>query len=154
MLRRERRERRTADLIKQDKEIENQMQEEAIKRARELDTNIKGKYSIWRKEYENPNADSTVKLIRDQIIMAKAYATIAMAKNETVLYNSLIEQSRESQLAIGEATNDVELLPRFCDVKCLLIRFSGAGFDLIYNFFAPFSFLSVLLIKRKPWDTF
>lgn len=123
MLRRERRQRRTADLIKQDKDIENQMQEAAIKRARELDTNIKGKYSIWRKEYENPNSDSTVKLIRDQIIMAKAYATIAKAKNETVLYNSLIKQSRESQLAIGDATNDAELLPRFCYIKCLLKKF-------------------------------
>lgn len=112
MLRRERRERRTADLIKQDKEIENQVQEAAIIRSRELDTNIKGKSSIWRKEYENPNSDSTVKLIRDQIIMAKTYATIAKAKNETVLYNSLIKQSRESQLAVGEATNDAELLPR------------------------------------------
>lgn len=45
--------------------------------------------------------------------MAKTYATIAKAKNETVLYNSLIKQSRESQLAIGEATNDAELLPRY-----------------------------------------
>lgn len=121
MLRRERRERRTADLVKQDKEIENQMQEAAIIRARELDTNMKGKYSIWRKEYENPNSDSTVKLIQDQIIMAKTYATIAKAKNETVLYNSLIKQSRESQLAIGEATSDAELLP-WCDTS-LLKRF-------------------------------
>lgn len=111
-LRRERRERRTADLIKQDREIDNQMQGAAIKRAQELDTTIKGKYSIWRKEYENPNSDSTVKLMGDQIIMAKAYATIAMAKNETMLYNSLIKHSRESKRAIGEATTDAGLPPR------------------------------------------
>lgn len=123
MLRRERKDRRTAELIKQDKEIENQMQEAAIKRARELDTNIKGKFSIWRKEYENPNSDSTVKLMRDQIIMAKAYATIAKAKNETLLYNSLIKQSRESQLAVGEATNDAELHPRSCYIISLLNLF-------------------------------
>ncbi|KAL0334494.1 UNVERIFIED_CONTAM: putative serine/threonine-protein kinase PIX13 [Sesamum radiatum] len=111
-LRRERRERRTADLIKQDKEMDNQMQEAAIEQARELDTTIRGKYSIWRKEYENPNSDSTVKLMRDQIIMAKAYAAIAKSKNETVLYDSLIKHSRESQLAIGEAITDAELHPR------------------------------------------
>ncbi|KAL6546167.1 hypothetical protein OROGR_010041 [Orobanche gracilis] len=113
MLRRERRERRSADLIKQDKEIDNQMQELAIERATELDTTIKGKYSIWRKEYENPNSDSTVKLMRDQIIMAKAYATMARAKNDTGLYSSLIKHSRESQVAIGEATTDAELHPRW-----------------------------------------
>lgn len=120
MLRRERRDRRTADLIKQDKESEKQMQEAAIRQARELDTTIKGKYSIWRKEYDNPNSDSTVKLMRDQMIMAKAYATIAKAKNETVLYNSLMKHSRESQLAIGEATTDAELDSRSCYINCLV----------------------------------
>lgn len=88
------------------------MQEAAIARARDLDTTIRSKYSIWRKEYENPNSDSTVKLMRDQIIMAKAYATIAKSKNETMLYDSLIKHSRESQLAIGEAMTDAELHPR------------------------------------------
>lgn len=88
------------------------MQEAAIERARELDTTVQGKYGIWRKEYENPNSDSTLKLMRDQIIMARAYATIAKAKNETSLYYSLLEHSRESQFAIGEATSDAELQPR------------------------------------------
>lgn len=47
--------------------------------------------------------------MHDQIIMARAYATIAKAKNENSLYDSLINHSRESQLAIGEATSDAEL---------------------------------------------
>lgn len=119
MLRRERRESRTAELIQQDKEIDNQMQEAAIKRALELDTTIKGRYSIWRKEYENPNSDSTVKLMRDQIIMARVYATIAKAKNNIMLYDSLMEHSRKSQLAIGEATSDSELHPRSCYLNSL-----------------------------------
>lgn len=50
--------------------------------------------------------------MRDQIIMARAYATIAKVKNEDSLYDSLINHSRESQLAIGEATADSELQPR------------------------------------------
>lgn len=114
MLRKERRQRRIADLIKQDKETEKQVQEAAIERTRKLDTTVKGKYSIWRKEYENPNSESTVKLMRDQIIMSRAYATIAKAKNESVLYDSLTKHARESQLAIGEASTDAELHARSC----------------------------------------
>ncbi|XP_019167038.1 PREDICTED: probable galacturonosyltransferase 3 isoform X1 [Ipomoea nil] len=109
--RKERRERRTAELIQHDKEIDNQMQNAAIERAQKLDTTIKGKFNIWRKEYENPNSDSTLKLMRDQIIMARAYATIAKAKNDSTLYNSLMKQSRESQMAMGDASSDAELQP-------------------------------------------
>ncbi|KAL6496774.1 putative galacturonosyltransferase 3 [Orobanche hederae] len=140
MLRRERRERRSADLIKQDKEIDNQMQELAIERATELDTTIKGKYSIWRKEYENPNSDSTVKLMRDQIIMAKAYATMARAKNDTVLYSSLIKHSRESQVAIGEATTDAELHPSVLDQAKAMGHILAAAKDQLYD---------CILIARK-----
>lgn len=109
MLRQERRKRRTAELIRLDKEIDNQMEAAAIERAKEFDTTIKGKYNIWRKEYENPNSDSTLKLMHDQIIMAKAYASIAKSKNESGLYDSLIKHSRRSQHAIGEANSDAEL---------------------------------------------
>ncbi|PIN14774.1 Polygalacturonate 4-alpha-galacturonosyltransferase [Handroanthus impetiginosus] len=140
MLRRERRERRTADLIKQDREIDNQMQEVAIERARELDTTVKGKYGIWRKEYENPNSDSTVKLMRDQIIMAKAYATIAKAKNEITLYDSLVKHSSESQLAIGEATTDAELHPRALDQAKAMGHILAAAKDQLYDY---------VLIARK-----
>ncbi|KAL2519849.1 putative galacturonosyltransferase 3 [Forsythia ovata] len=133
MLRRERRERRTAELIQQDKEVDNQMQEAAIKRAMELDTTLKGKYSIWRKEYENPNSDSTVKLMRDQIIMARAYATVAKAKNNNMLYDSLMEHSRESQLAIGEATSDSELHPSALDQAKAMGHILSTAKDQLYH---------------------
>lgn len=97
------------------------MQNAAIERAQKLDTTIKGKFNIWRKEYENPNSDSTLKLMRDQIIMARAYATIAKAKNDSTLYNSLMKQSRESQMAMGDASSDAELQPRLAFLT--LIRF-------------------------------
>ncbi|KAG9144779.1 hypothetical protein Leryth_017256 [Lithospermum erythrorhizon] len=114
-LRDERRKKRAAELMQLDKSTENQMQEAAIKRANEFDTTVMGKYNIWRIEYENPNSDSNLKLMDDQIIMAKAYSTIAKAKNDNALYNSLMEHSRESQLAIGDATSDAELPPRALD---------------------------------------
>lgn len=114
MMRQERREQRTSELIQQDKQRDNRMVDAAIERSKSLDTTIRGKYSIWRRDYENPNSDSTVKLMRDQIIMAKAYATIAKSKNDSILYNSLVKHSRESQRVIGEASSDADLGPRCC----------------------------------------
>ncbi|XP_058785833.1 probable galacturonosyltransferase 3 [Vicia villosa] len=109
MMRLERRKARAAELSQQNKENDNRIVSEAIERSKEFDTTIKGKYSIWRKEYENPNSDSTLKLMRDQIIMAKAYSNIAKSKNKTALYNALVKHSRDSKLAIGEANSDAEL---------------------------------------------
>lgn len=109
IMRQERRKARAAELIQQDKETDNRIISAAIERSEGFDLTVKGKYSIWRKEYENPNSDSTLKLMRDQIIMAKAYTNIAKSKNKTVLYNALVKHCRESQQAIGEARSDFEL---------------------------------------------
>lgn len=121
-MRQERKNLRTAELLSLDKEADNQMAAAAIERSNSLDTTIKGKYSIWRRDYENPNSDSTLKLMRDQIIMAKVYANIAKSKNESSLYNSLMTHSRRSQLVIGEASSDAELHSRyFQSLSTLLI---------------------------------
>jgi alpha-1,4-galacturonosyltransferase len=104
----------------------------AIERSEGLDTTVKGKYSIWRRDYDSPNSDSTLKLMRDQLLMAKAYANIAKSKNKTSLYNTLLKHSRESQCAIEEASSDAELHPRYCKslstvlvtrYTCLLLEF-------------------------------
>lgn len=108
-MRQERRNLRTAELIGKDKEANNQMAAAAIERSKGFDPIVKGKYSIWRSDYESPNSDSTLKLMLDQIIMAKAYANIAKSKNESNLYNSLMKHSKLSQHAVGEASSDVEL---------------------------------------------
>lgn len=109
VMRQERRKARAAELIQEDKETDNHIVSTAIEHSEGFDTNIKGKYSIWRREYENPNSDSTLKLMRDQITMAKAYANIAKSKNKTVVYEALVKHSRDSQQAIGEARSDTEL---------------------------------------------
>ncbi|XP_011040799.1 PREDICTED: probable galacturonosyltransferase 3 isoform X2 [Populus euphratica] len=110
--RKDRRALRTSVLIQQDKgAADSQAEATAFIWSKSLDTSIKGKYSIWRRDFDSPNSDSTLKLMRDQIIMAKAYANIAKSNNVTTLYNSLMKQSRESQLAIGEAMSDAELHP-------------------------------------------
>ncbi|KAK1558335.1 hypothetical protein Q3G72_001208 [Acer saccharum] len=104
MLRQKRRELRATALIQLDKESDINTQAVALDQAKSLEPRVKEKYSIWRK-------DSTLKLMQDQIIMAKAYANIAKSINESSLYNTLINQCRESQHAIGEANSDAELHP-------------------------------------------
>ncbi|CAL5377917.1 unnamed protein product [Camellia sinensis] len=133
MLRQRRRDLRTAELIRQDKEIDNQMQAAAIEQAKELDTTVKGKYSIWRKEYENPNSDSTLKLMRDQIIMAKLYASIAKAKNESGLCDSLIKHSRANHYAIGDASSDAELQPSALDQAKAMGHILSIAKDQFYD---------------------
>ncbi|XP_021903700.1 probable galacturonosyltransferase 3 isoform X3 [Carica papaya] len=115
MLRQNRRKLRTSELIQRDKDMDEQMQEAAIGRSRTLDNLSQGKYSIWRRDYESPNSDSTLKLMRDQIIMAKAYANIAKSNNESTIYDSLMKHSRESQHVIEEANSDAELPQRALD---------------------------------------
>ena len=111
-MQKERREQRTSMLIQDEGTADNQTQTAAFIWHTSLDTSIKGKHSIWGRYFDSPNSDSTLKLM-DQIIMAKAYANIAKSNNVNTIYNSLMKQSRESQLAIGEAMSDAELHPRY-----------------------------------------
>lgn len=124
MLRQKRRELRTAELIRQDNENDNIMQETAFEQSKRLEPRVTGKYSIWRRDFESPNTDSTLKLMWDQIILAKAYAHVAKSRNESSLYNSLMKHCKESQHAIGDANSDAELPSRysyFISLFCCLI---------------------------------
>ncbi|XAR63136.1 Polygalacturonate 4-alpha-galacturonosyltransferase [Bertholletia excelsa] len=111
-----RREKRAADLVKRDGEINIKLENAAMEHSKSVDTAILGKYSIWRKENENENSDSTVHLMRDQIIMAKVYVSIANLKNKRDLAQELQNRLRESQRALGEATQDADL-PRSAPEK-------------------------------------
>lgn len=111
-MRQKRRELRTEKLIQEDKENDDKIQAIEFEQSRSLDPGVM-KYSIWRRDFESPISDSTLKLMRDQIILAKAYAQVALANNETSLYKSLMQHCSESQHAIGDATSDAELHPRY-----------------------------------------
>ena len=89
------------------------MQEAAIHKSMTFENSLVGKYSIWRRDFESPNADAILKLMRDQIIMAKAYAHIAKSKNASKLYLFLMHQSRENQRVLGKATSDADLPSRY-----------------------------------------
>eukprot|EP00252_Welwitschia_mirabilis_P027436 TRINITY_DN9405_c0_g1_i1.p1 TRINITY_DN9405_c0_g1~~TRINITY_DN9405_c0_g1_i1.p1 ORF type:complete len:707 (+),score=136.33 TRINITY_DN9405_c0_g1_i1:385-2505(+) len=108
-LRQKRRQRRSMELIQQDDEEKVKLENAAIERSKEVDSAVLGKYSIWRKENENENSDSNVRLIRDQLIMARVYSSIARARNSPEMYNELMLRIKESQRALGEASQDSDL---------------------------------------------
>ncbi|XP_028769104.1 polygalacturonate 4-alpha-galacturonosyltransferase isoform X2 [Neltuma alba] len=104
-----RREKRAADLVKNDHEAIVKLENAAIEHSKSVDSAVLGKYNLWRKENENENADTTVRLMRDQMIMAMVYSSIAKMKNKLVIYQELQFQLKESQRSLGEATSDAEL---------------------------------------------
>lgn len=135
-LRQERRAQRTLDLIQHDKESDHQMQEAAIHKSITFENSVVGKYSIWRRDYESPNADAILKLMRDQIIMAKAYSHIAKSKNATNLYLFLMQQSRENQRVLGKATSDSDLPSRYFSFFYILLVCMGCStINLLLIFF-------------------
>ncbi|KAL2337411.1 hypothetical protein Fmac_011857 [Flemingia macrophylla] len=104
-----RREKRAAELVKMDKEVTVKLEDAAIERSKSVESAVLGKYSIWRKEMENENGDSTVRLMRDQIIMARVYISIAKMKNKVELHQELNSRLKESQRAVGDTISDVDL---------------------------------------------
>ncbi|VAI20238.1 unnamed protein product [Triticum turgidum subsp. durum] len=97
------------DLVWKDDEALVKLENAAIERSKVVDSAVLGKYSIWRKENENENSDSTVRLMRDQIIMARVYSVLAKSKNKHGLYQELQSRIKESHRAVGEATADADL---------------------------------------------
>lgn len=118
-LRDKKREKRAAELVQQDDEAVVKLENAAIERSKSVDSAVLGKYNIWRKENENENSDSTVRLIRDQIIMAKVYLSIAKLKDKPELLQELQTRLKESQRAVGEATADADLHHRYLGFRCL-----------------------------------
>lgn len=104
-----RREKRAAELVKQGEGVTVKLENAAIQRSKSVASAVLGKYSIWRKEIDNENSDSTVRLMRDQIIMAKVYLSIAKIKNKHELSRELQFRLKESQQALVEATSDADL---------------------------------------------
>ncbi|KAF3790976.1 Polygalacturonate 4-alpha-galacturonosyltransferase [Nymphaea thermarum] len=109
MLRHRRREKRATELVQQDSEATVKLENAAIEHSKMVDSAVLGKYSIWRKDNENENSDATVRVIRDQIIMAKVYASIAKTKNRSDLYEELMLRLKESQHSLGDASVDADL---------------------------------------------
>ena len=99
-------------MVQQDDEAIVKLENAAIERSKAVDSAVLGKYSIWRRDIENENSDSNVRLMRDQMIMARVYSSIAKRKNEINLYQELLARLKDSQRALGEANTDEDLHKR------------------------------------------
>lgn len=85
------------------------METAAIERAEHFDFSLSRRYSSWRKEFEKVPSDYILKILKDQVIIARVYASIANSKRQTKLYHSLMKSIKDSRNFIGEANSDVEL---------------------------------------------
>jgi hypothetical protein len=141
------------EVMQQDDEALVKLENAGIERSKAVDSAVLGKYSIWRRENENEKADSRVRLMRDQMIMARIYSVLAKSRDKLDLYQELLARLKESQRSLGEATADAELPKRWC----LLELFLGLIFsDTVFSFSIDLSLLSfaVLRIESKQWAKF
>lgn len=104
-----RREKRAAELVKKDDDVTVKLENAAIERSKSVDSAVLGKYNLWRKEFESENTDTNVRLMRDQMIMAMVYMSIAKLKNRHDMFQELQSHLKESQRSLGEATSDADL---------------------------------------------
>jgi alpha-1,4-galacturonosyltransferase len=102
------------EVVQQDDEALVKLENTGIERSKAVDSAVLGKYSIWRRENENEKADSRVRLMRDQMIMARIYSVLAKYRDKLDLYQELLARLNESQRSLGEATADAELPKRWC----------------------------------------
>ncbi|KAJ0969093.1 hypothetical protein J5N97_021970 [Dioscorea zingiberensis] len=82
-----------------------------VKHSDQFNRTIRGKYSTWRREFDNPHPDSLLIFMKDQIIVARAYHNIARSKKILRLTNLLSKVIKESVRAVREANSDLELHP-------------------------------------------
>ena len=96
-----------------DKEAELHMRNVATNRSRNFSNKVRASYNIWRLQFHHTNTDSTLRLMKDQIIMAKVYATIAHSQKQPDMYALLMKCIKLCQEAIGDAHMDYELDSRY-----------------------------------------
>jgi alpha-1,4-galacturonosyltransferase len=101
--------RKKMEVVQQDDEALLKLENAGIERSKAVDSAVLGKYSLWRRENENDKADSNVRLMRDQMIMARIYTVLAKSRDKLDLYQELLSRIKESQRSLGEATADAEL---------------------------------------------
>jgi alpha-1,4-galacturonosyltransferase len=117
-LRHHRQEKRLIELIRQDPDEDKKAEEEAIRKSKAIDTGVDGKYSMWKRD-DVENADSMIRIMRDQLIMARAYAAIAESSNNPRLLRDLKVKIKENQKVLEDANVDSELPSRWISTPSL-----------------------------------
>ncbi|OAE33569.1 hypothetical protein AXG93_2139s1220 [Marchantia polymorpha subsp. ruderalis] len=116
-----RHEKRLTELIRQDEDEDKKAENEAMERNKEVEVGVDGKFSIWKRE-DAENPDAMVRIMRDQLIMARAYAAIAESTNNGRLLRELKAKIKENIKLLGEANVDSELPPGIKDKIKLMAR--------------------------------
>lgn len=111
----ERKDKRVLELTRSNETAALALEKGALKRKKEIDDNVLNKYSIWRPEFDS-DSDTLVRLIRDQLIMARVYASLAHSHNMIGLQRELNLRIKESRHVLGEANLDADL-PRSASEK-------------------------------------
>ncbi|PWZ20452.1 Polygalacturonate 4-alpha-galacturonosyltransferase [Zea mays] len=121
------------EVVQQDDEALVKLENTGIERSKAVDSAVLGKYSIWRRENENEKADSRVRLMRDQMIMARIYSVLAKSRDKLDLYQELLARLKESQRSLGEATADAELPKSASDRIKAMGQVLSKARDLLYD---------------------
>ncbi|XP_066389012.1 polygalacturonate 4-alpha-galacturonosyltransferase-like isoform X1 [Miscanthus floridulus] len=125
--------RKKMEVMQQDDEALVKLENAGIERSKAVDSAVLGKYSIWRRENENEKADSRVRLMRDQMIMARIYSVLAKSRDKLDLYQELLARLKKSQRSLGEATADAELPKSALDRIKAMGQVLSKSRDLLYD---------------------
>lgn len=83
---------------------------EAIEGSKRFDIPGVENYKMWMREFQNPSADKLLKYMKDQIILAKVYSSIARSNDSTLYLSNILDKQIEvCENTLGEANSDVEL---------------------------------------------
>ncbi|XP_052169540.1 probable galacturonosyltransferase 3 [Oryza glaberrima] len=133
VFRRKRKEHRIQELLQVDKEAELHMRNVATNRSRNFSNKVRASYNIWRLQFHHTNTDSTLRLMKHQIIMAKVYATIAHSQKQPDMYALLMKCIKLCQEAIGDAHMDYELDSSALERAKAMGHALSSARDVLYN---------------------
>jgi len=100
---------RVSELLQQDENQSKILETEATRRAKEVENGILRSHSVWRIEEISTSSDNIVRVMRDQLIMARAYANMASIHSDTQLVQDLKINIKETARMLEDVTIDSEL---------------------------------------------
>lgn len=86
--------------------------------AGKSETEVVSSPSTWKRDSDGDNSDALVRLMRDQLIMARAYANIAQGQGHYDLVRDLKLRIKEHTNIVGDANVDAELPAGYFSDPC------------------------------------
>jgi hypothetical protein len=88
----------------------NRLEADAFQRTKELEQGILDEYSASQQQKgKTKSSDSRIRLMRDQLIMARAYTYLAQATNHVRLVHDLKFRIKDYQKTLADCNLDSEL---------------------------------------------